>query len=687
MAEIAVKTKEIWELEPGSRTWRLREGYWQGTHYKAARRVAVQDPGGEGLVACARRFAALLAASEPFIQPDELIVGSCLALPEQERFDLGYYDSHYPPGYALLLPRGLASIRDEARERLKGETDPERREFLRAVEISYAAACEYVARYAARAQELAAVEADPTRRAELERIAAICRELSIGKPTTFHAALQLVQFVRVLGGRGCIGRFDQWLYPFLADDLAAGRLDLEEALELVECAFIKMNEFGAYGEPGVFAVSNDSLRNIALAGQTPDGKDAANLLTYLCLRASGRLMLPEPKLNVRFFAGSPPELLEMTAKVISLGGNVVAVYNDEVAVPALLRLGIPPEDARDYCNDGCEELIIGGKCTIQFRVWDSLTALTDAARFAGEHPFASFGEFLSDVKRRLAPYIENRMDDRSAITFPFFAATIADCLAQASAKGARYKIEGSILAQVGNTADGLAAIRKLVFEEGVLSQEELAAALRDEYRGREALRQMILNRSPKYGNDQDGVDALAREIAEYFCDQVHARAANVPGPGRKGAPGLMCFGIHRKADLPASPDGRRKGDLTANSFSPAVGMDRSGPTAVLKSAAKTDATKASHGSTLDIALHTSVFRGEEGVPKVAALIETFLRLPCTATLQLNVLDRETLLRAREHPDAPEFRTLIVRVWGFSAVFVDLPPELQDHVLARTEHGL
>ena len=149
----------------------------------------------------------------------------------------------------------------------------------------------------------------------------------------------------------------------------------------------------------------------------------------------------------------------------------------------------------------------------------------------------------------------------------------------------------------------------------------------------------------------------------------------------------MCFGIHRKADLPASPDGRRQGDLTANSFSPAVGMDRSGPTAVLKSASKTDATKASHGSVLDIALHASVFRGEEAVPKVAALIETFLKLPATTTLQLNVLDRATLLKARENPRAPEYRTLIVRVWGFSAVFVDLPAELQDHVLARTEHGL
>jgi formate C-acetyltransferase len=149
----------------------------------------------------------------------------------------------------------------------------------------------------------------------------------------------------------------------------------------------------------------------------------------------------------------------------------------------------------------------------------------------------------------------------------------------------------------------------------------------------------------------------------------------------------MCFGIHRKADLPASPDGRRQGDLTANSFSPAVGMDRSGPTAVLRSVAKVDLTKASHGSVLDLALHDSVLRGEDALEKLAALVRAFLQMGCTATLQLNILDRDTLLRARANPDAPEYRTLIVRVWGFSAVFVELPAELQDHVLARTEHGM
>jgi pyruvate-formate lyase len=197
----------------------------------------------------------------------------------------------------------------------------------------------------------------------------------------------------------------------------------------------------------------------------------------------------------------------------------------------------------------------------------------------------------------------------------------------------------------------------------------------------------LLHRMPKYGNDDDRVDLLAAEIAEYFCDGVHARGKNRPGPGPKWAAGLMCFGIHIKSDLPASPDGRRKGDPCANSFSPAVGMDHSSPTAVLKSVSKVDLTKASHGSVLDMALHSQTLTGAEEMRKFEALIEVFLDLPCTATLQMNIIDRETLLKAREHPDDPTFQTLIVRVWGFSAVFVELPSALQDHVLARTEHAV
>jgi len=670
------------EIEPASRIFRLREMYWEKTHVKARVRKRIDGCGADTLTGHAEDFAALLAASDPLVQKDELIVGCSLVVPEdKDSLNLGYYNSHYPPGHATILRKGLTGIRDEARDRLRTEMAAEKRDFLRAVEISYRAACEYIERHARYADEIAGLEADARRKAELAQLAEVCREIATGPPVTFYGALQLFQFTRIFGGRGCIGRFDQWMYPFYRKDIQEGRLTRETAQELLDCLFIKLNYFGEGG------VNNDSLRNIALAGQTPDGEDACNELTYMCLEASAKLMLPEPKLNVRFFHRSPPALLQVCCRVVAKGVNILAVFNDEVVVPAMLRLGIPLADVRDYCNDGCSELIMGGRGTIQFRVHDSLTALTETALQAEQQPYETFDDVMTDLKRRLIRFMPEDHGNNHAVTFPYFAAGIEDCLEKASPSGVRYPISGSILAQVGDTADGLAAIKKLIYEDGTLTWAELIAAIKADYDGYEPLRQMLRNRAPKYGNDEDDVDDLAREITDYFCDGVHERAQNPIGHGCKRAAGLMCFGMHRKKDLPASPDGRRKGDLTASSFSPAVGMDRSGPTAVLKSVSKVDLRKASHGSVLDMALHPSAIQGREGFEKLVALVDAFLTMPCTASLQMNIIDRDTLLRARERPDSPEFRTLVVRVWGFSAVFVELPRALQDHVLARTEHGL
>jgi pyruvate-formate lyase len=683
------ETAVLTDLVPGGRVDRLREMYWRGTYRDAVVRRDIAGSGEEGLIGHAKDFAVLLAASDPTIQPGELIVGTCLAIPRDRKcLDLGYYNSHYPPGYPTLMRLGLSGIRDVARTRLSTEAAPEKRAFLRAVEVAYDAACAYVSRYAGSARERAAAEADPGARADLERIAAVCHELATGVPTSFHAALQLVQFTRVLGGSGCVGRFDQWIYPTYRHDIESGRITQDEAQELLECLFIKMNEFGGQNEPEhVRLAPNDDLRNIALAGQTPEGADACNELTYMCLQAAAKLMLPEPKLNVRLHPGSPRALLWACCRVLAKGTNVLALFNDEVVLPALSRLGIPLEDARDYCNDGCSELIIGGKGTIWFRVHDALSALRKTVLQAAERPYATFDRVMQEFKAQLVAFMPEGPATDHAVTSPFFAATIADCLDEASPTGVRYSIHGAILAEVGNAADGLAAIQKLIYEDRTLTWDELIAALEADYVGFESLRQRLLRRTPKYGTDDDAADRIAREIAEYYCDAVHDRGGNRPGRGPKWAAGLMCFGIHEKSQLPASPDGRRQGDPCANSFSPAVGMDRLGPTAVLRSAAKVDLTKASHGSVLDIALHSSATRGEDALEKLVALVDTFLGLPCTATLQLNVIDRETLLQARQRPDAPEFRTLIVRVWGFSAVFVELPAPLQDHVLARTEHAL
>ncbi len=708
------------ELAPGSRSFRLRDMYWSGTHEAALHTKRIVGCGEDTLVRHALDFAALLEASEPFIQNDELIVGACLATPAVgSQLDLGHYDPHFPPNHGTLLRMGLAGIRDHARTRAAQETDPARHDFLEAVAIAYDAACRYIERYARRAAEMAAREVDPRRRDELARIAAVCDELAAGPPSSFHAALQLFQFTRIFGASGCIGRFDQWMVPFYERDVAAGILTPQEAQELLECLFIKLNQFGTalvgphYDAPSSWgwdsehdvdaqvsaAVAgpdgdgivelhrNDSMRNMTLGGQTSDGKDACNELTIMCLRAAARLMLPEPKVNVRLYPGSPHHLLRACCRVLAKGLNALAIYNDDVAIPALLRLGIPLEDARDYCNDGCQELIVGGKTFTRFAVHDALLALRETVEDGAKDGYSTFQDVMGSFKAHLLRFTPAAPRGDGPITFPFFAASVDDCLEKASPTGARYSIWGSILGEVGNAADGLAAIEQFIYQDRVLSWADLASALEADYRGCEPLRQMLRNRAPKYGNDLDAVDHIAKEIAEYYCDAVQGNGRNREGHGPKEAAGFMLFIIQYKSLIPATPDGRRKGDPVATSLSPAVGMDRSGPTAALKSASKIDLTRASYGSVLDLALNRSVVRDEEGFVKFVSLIESFLTLPSTATLQVNMLDRETLLRARQDPDSPLYRTLIVRVWGFSAVFVELSPALQDHVLARTEHGL
>jgi formate C-acetyltransferase len=359
------------------------------------------------------------------------------------------------------------------------------------------------------------------------------------------------------------------MHPFYKRSIEDGTITREEAQELLECLFIKLNHFAKGSQ-----ARNDTLRNITLAGQTPRGEDACNELTYLCLAASARLMLPEPKLNVRFFRGSPKRLLRECCRVLAKGLNVPAIYNDEVAVPALSKLGIPLEDARNYCNDGCSELLIDGKSTICFQVHDSLPLLTETVLDAERRGYETFEDVVGDFKARLNRYMPADHGKENPITFPYFAASIDDCLKEASLAGARYSLWGAILAQVGNTADGLAAIKKLIYEDKALRWPDLVSAIKANYEGHEPLRQMLQNRAPKYGNDDDYADEIVKDIAEYFCDGVHQRAANPAGRGSKYAAGLMCFGIHAKKNLPPSPDGRRQGDFTANSFSPSFSIKK-----------------------------------------------------------------------------------------------------------------
>lgn len=666
------------ELDPNSRSYKLREMYWDGEYNKHLVSKVLVGSGEPTLVGKAKDFATMLAETPPVIQPMDLIAGIMIARgAEGSRLDLGHYDGHYTPGHANIIRMGYTGIRDRAREKLTVESDPAKRDFLEAAVISYDAACDFAEKHASYAEELARQESDAGRQAELMRLAEVCHQIATGPPASFHAGLQMMWFTFMYGGRGSIGRFDQWMYPLYKQDIESGKMTPPEAQELLENYFIKLNYFGG---------NNDTLRNVALAGQTPEGEDGCNEVTYMCLKASGKLMLPEPKLNVRFFDGSPRELLELSCRLTCKGLSNPAYFNDNVAVPGLLQLGIPLEDARNYCNDGCSELIIGGKSTISFSNFDTLPMLNETVKKGAEEPYETFAAVMTDFNDRLEVHIPNDHGGKREVTFPYFAASLDDCLEEASTTGVRYSIWGRIPSQMGNVADGLAVIKRFIFDEESMTWEELNEALKNDFEGCEPLRQKILNRAPKYGNDDDYVDDILKEISEGFCDRLHEKVQNEFGPGGKTAPGFMTFGIHGRRFLPATPDGRKNGDNIASSFSPGLGRDKNGPTSVIKSVGKVDLSKAGHGSVLDIAFHPSALKGEDGYQKFVSFVETYLQMPGATTLQVNMIDRETLLAAREDPTNPKYRTLLVRVWGFSTVFVTLDPALQQHVIERTEHS-
>ncbi|MBT4501387.1 MAG: hypothetical protein HOC74_26905, partial [Gemmatimonadetes bacterium] len=465
------------ELSPDSRSFELRQMYWNGDHEKQVTEKLLEGCGESTQIGKARDFVTLLEATDPVIQPPDMIAGVIPVRPaEGSSIDLGYYNGHYTPGHANIIRMGYTGIRDRAQERLAGETDPAKVDFLEATVIAYDAAIRFAEKHATCAEEQAAETSAQTRKEELLQIAAVCRQIATGPPASFHAGLQVMWFTFMFGGRGSIGRFDQWMYPLYKADIDAGRLTPEKAQELLENYFVKMN---------YFAGNNDSLRNIALAGQTPAGEDAFNEVTSICLVASARLMLPEPKLNVRFFENSPRELLELSCRLTCKGLSNPAYFNDEVAIPGLLTLGIPLADARDYCNDGCSEVIIGGKSTIRFRNFDSLPMLNETVQRGGESAFGSFDDVMADFQKRLQGQIPQEHGQKRAVTFPYFAASLDDCLEEASVTGVRYSIWGSIPSQMGNVADGLATIQRFIFDEQSLTWEQLNQALQDDFAGHE----------------------------------------------------------------------------------------------------------------------------------------------------------------------------------------------------------
>lgn len=553
------------------------------------------------------------------------------------------------------------------------------------------------------------------RTAELRGIADRCRWLSERPPRNFPEALQAVWFLFVLlqiesnASSFSPGRLDQYLLPFLEADLAAGRLTLPQAQSWLELLWLKFNEI-------VLLRSSASARyfagfpigfNVMIGGQRPDGTDATNPLSYMCLRAQADLGLPQPNLSLRIHRDSPEDFLRTAAHVIGRGSGMPQVFNDEVIIPGQLRRGIAPADALNYAVVGCVELSTPGKAL----GWSdsamfNMARILELTLFGGRDPhtgeqiglatpsldrMTTFAELEAAYDAQLAHFVGLMVRGCDVVDAihaellpsPFLSLVVQDCIERGvdvTAGGAHYNFSGPQGVQIANVADSLAAVRQAVFEEGWLPTSALLEHLRNDFDTAEPLRQSLIRRAPKYGNDDERVDALARRWGDRYCELV-AQHPTIRGGAYQ--PGFYTVSAHvpMGANVGALPDGRHAGEpLADGGLSPMTGRDRLGPTAVLRSVSRLNLELASNGTLLNMKFLPSFFRTEDALAKFVLLLRGFcaLRVP---HVQFNVVSAETLRRAQARPE--EFRNLVVRVAGYSAYFTELARTLQDEIIART----
>jgi formate C-acetyltransferase len=655
-----------------------------------------------------------------------LMTAEAKAAQEYGVFTVGNYFflgvGHICVDYGMVLQRGFKGIKEDVRKEKAGleltcPDDLKKAQFLQAVEIVCDAAILFARRFAEAAENMAKRESDPKRKAELLEIAKNCHNVPANPANGFYEALQSFWFVQLIiqlesnGHSISPGRFDMYMYPHYEKDLQAGKITREKALELIECLWVKFNEINKVRDEGATKAFGGypMFQNLIVGGQTIDGSDSTNELSYMCLEATENVRLPQPSLSIRFHQGTPQKFLVKSSEVAALGLGMPAMYNDHVIIPALAARGVTLEDARDYCIIGCVEPQKGGKTEgWHDAAFFSLAKCMELALNDGVDPasgvqlgmktgtlenMASFEDVLEAYRKQIEYcvkllVISNNSCDIShgaICPLPFLSSMVQDCVSRGKSLqegGAHYNFIGPQGVGVANVGDTLATLKKLVYDEGVVSRETVAEAIKKDWQGFETERQIMLNKAPKFGNDDDEADKLARLAARIYCEEVE-KYTN-PRGGRFQA-GLypVSANVPLGAAVGAMPDGRLAGTPLADGVSPVSGRDISGPTAAAKSVAKLDHEIASNGTLFNQKFHPTALRGDSGSANLAALVRTYFSLG-GMHVQFNVISKETLQEAQKSPE--QYRGLVVRVAGYSAFFTSLDKSLQEDIIARTEHA-
>lgn len=614
---------------------------------------------------------------------------------------------HTVPGFQKLIENGFSGIRAEAQSKLDNldATNAEelsKEPFWRAMVILSEAAGNFGMRYAQKAGEMAEAAENPRRKMELIRIAEVCEQVPYGPARSFYEALQSLWFGFMMvemedpPNAHSIGRIDQMLYPFYKRDIEAGVLTRAEALELLQCFALKI--WKSY-----------DVQDTMLGGQNPDGTDAVNDISFLYLEAVERLDL-HLQISARYHRDTDRKFWRRVAEVNARRRGLPQMFNDGVIIPALVKKGLPLEEARDYAIIGCIEVTIPGRCDprvvshytnlakcMEYALNDGVCMMTgkqQGAKTGDPAAFTTYEDVWEAFKAQVAydirkamPHIHRaELEQRERFPMPILSLLTDDCIQKGmdiTAGGARYNSTGVSAYGQANAGDSLAAIKKLVFEEKRISLMEIVEAMRANYEGKEALRQMLLNEAPKYGNDDDYVDSIVVELCRYFCEELD-KYRNSRG-GRFHAHFLsFVLAVSGGAAAGASADGRKAGQPVANSLAPQQGRDRRGITAMLKSISKIDQTLAAAGTSLIFDVHPSAITGEKGIENLENLLTTYFHLG-GGHAECNIVDEKVLRLAQKEPE--KYRNVSVRVAGYSAYFVDLDAAMQEHIIQKTKNLL
>lgn len=631
------------------------------------------------------------------------------------------------PGHTVggnnIWKKGLLDFKQEIKQSIKNldfYNDPEafhKREQLKAMNIAAKAIITFASRYAHEVLQLAESESNVARKGELIKIAEICTRVPAHAPKTFWEALQHYWFIHL----GVIteyntwdsfnpGRLDQHLYPFYKNDISNDTLTKEQAIELLQAFWVKFNNQPAPPKVGITAEESNTYTdfcNINLGGVKEDGTDGVNEMSYILLDVIEEMRILQPSSNVQISSKTPTEFLERALEIVKTGFGQPSIFNCDAICQELTRQGKSMIDARNGGSSGCVESGAFGKEAFILTGYFNLVKILEITLHNGIDPltgkqigiktgepldFISFDELFDAFSKQVEHFIEIKIKGNLIIEriwaenpAPFLSILIEDCIKNGKDYhdgGAKYNTSYIQVVGMGSITDCLTSIKYNIFEKKIVSMEDLLNALDNNFLEYDIIQQKLINKTPKYGNDDDYADSIIRKVFEIIYNAINNR------PNTRG-------GVHRINLLPttvhvyfgqvtgATPDGRNAYTPLSEGISPVQGMDINGPTAVIKSAAKIDHLRTG-GTLLNQKFTPQFFSDQNKIKQLANLIRAYFNMN-GHHIQFNVISAETLRAAQQYPE--KFRNLIVRVAGYSDYFNNLVPDLQDEIIRRTEHSL